>query len=272
MRLRKFIRGLWAPLLAIVVTSGIFLARDYLMPHGAPDWYGLKKETVFAIPIDLAELAVRLGSPVTFDRRGDVIWLDDFENGLNKWTLGTAFAHSEVYLSSAKAFRGTYACAIVTSDQLNGYTWITRSFQPAVVGQMGTEITYQIVDTEVDFDLGISHYTGSDEYGYRLKHDSSANKLYYLDSGSNWQEALANVYATTTPTGWNTMKLVVDFAAEEYVRAVFNDQGVPLAGHTCPHTTIGTEPGLGTVIRVHGDTSTTYQAYLDNVIITQNEP
>lgn len=258
--------------IALALIIAVVLTGVYIMPHGYPPWSGVKKQTVFSLPIDMGELAARLGSIVTFDRRGDVIWLEDFENGLNKWVEGTTFANAEVYLSAVSSFRGAYACAIVTSDQADGYTYLTRDFQPAVLGQVGVEITYQISDVEVDFDLGISHYTGSDEYAYRVKHDTSANKLYYYHRTAGWTEVLADVYGSTYPTAWNTMKLVVDLADEEYVRVVFNDQEASLKALTCPHTTIGADPGLNAIIRVHGDTDATYTAYLDNVILTQNEP
>jgi len=250
----------------IVVIVGLYMA------HGTPDWYGTGPTTTVHRVTDLGELAVRLGSPVIFDRRGNVVWMDSFEHGLNKWVLGDLFANAEVALSSIKAFVGTYACRIVTSDQVNGYTWIAREFQPIEVGQVGCELSYQIVDEEVDYWLSISHYTGTDEYAYRVWHDTSASKLYYSDETLGWTEVAAGVHATTSDTGWNTMKLVVDLESEEYVRVLFNDTGEVLDGKTCVHTTTGTDPGLGVAINAYGDTVSTYVTYVDKVIITQNEP
>jgi len=42
-------------------------------------WAGLKEDIL------LAELATRLGSIVTYDRKGEVIFCDDFEDGIDAW-------------------------------------------------------------------------------------------------------------------------------------------------------------------------------------------
>jgi len=53
--------------------------------HGTPDWgVTAGARTVYQMT-DLGELAVRLGSIVTHDRRGDVIFLEDFEEGMGRW-------------------------------------------------------------------------------------------------------------------------------------------------------------------------------------------
>ncbi|GAI56753.1 unnamed protein product, partial [marine sediment metagenome] len=55
------------------------------MAHGQPDFgmYQIAK-TIYRLA-DMGELAVRLGSIVTHDRRGDVIWMDNFDSGIAKW-------------------------------------------------------------------------------------------------------------------------------------------------------------------------------------------
>lgn len=242
------------------------------MAHGAPDWWGTEP-TATVHPIqDAGELAARLWSPVTFDRRGNVVFMDTFQDGLNKWHLGDLYENAEVHLSVVKALVGAYSARLITPDSDTLFVWIARDFQPTVESKIGAEYSYQIIDSEVDFVVGISHYTGSDEYSYNIKFDTSAGKLYYQASNGDWVEAETGLVAGTAPTCWNTMKLVVDLSAKEYVRAVFNDTTVPLAGLVCPHTTIGSEAALYSHVRGHGDVSQTYTAYVDRVIITQNEP
>ncbi|GAJ17988.1 unnamed protein product, partial [marine sediment metagenome] len=50
--------------------------------HGRPDWSPNEpKETTYAIP-DQGEASIRLGGISPFDRLGDVVWFDNFSNGL----------------------------------------------------------------------------------------------------------------------------------------------------------------------------------------------
>lgn len=256
----------------LVITLIVVWIGGYIMPHGYPPWSGVKKQTVFSLPIDMGELAARLGSPVTFDRRGDVIYADTFEHGLNKWYLGDVWENAEVYLSSAKALHGAYSCKMETSDAEGFQVWISRYFQPTVVGQVGVEVSYQLVDEQVDIELSIAHFTGTDEYAYHIKHDTSADTLYYQNATPEWVPVLTDAYATRSATGWNTIKLVVDLESEEFVRATFNDQGAPLSGYTSARTTIGTEAAIYIATQAWGDTDAVYPVYLDRIIVTQNEP
>ena len=68
------------------------------MAGETPDYGRLSAQaTVFPVT-DLGELAARLGSIVSHDRRGDVIWLDGFEDGLDKWQPTTSGSGAAVDL------------------------------------------------------------------------------------------------------------------------------------------------------------------------------
>ncbi|GAI90305.1 unnamed protein product, partial [marine sediment metagenome] len=87
------------------------------MPHGTPDW-GLvgPKDTVYGLD-DLGEHAVRLGTPHLWDRRGDVIWMSDFREGLGD--VGTFVgpgAGGSVVLHTEYARQGAY-CVQLTTDK-----------------------------------------------------------------------------------------------------------------------------------------------------------
>ena len=86
------------------------------MAHGTPDW-GVTAGAVTTYQVtDLGELAVRLGSPISHDRRGDVIWWDDFECTLNKWQTVANGAGSSVALSDARARNGRYSALLISGS------------------------------------------------------------------------------------------------------------------------------------------------------------
>jgi len=49
------------------------------MPRGHPDYGQAGPTSLIATVPDLGELAARLGSNNTWDRRGFILWYDDFE-------------------------------------------------------------------------------------------------------------------------------------------------------------------------------------------------
>ena len=67
------------------------------MAHGAPDWFGTTPQGMVHRVADLAELAARLGSPDVFDRRGNVLFMDSFENGQNNWSHGALVGVSNYF-------------------------------------------------------------------------------------------------------------------------------------------------------------------------------
>ena len=54
--------------------------RDY------PDFGITDTVQAKSIITDMGELAARLGAPNVFDRLGSIVWYDDFQYGLSRWT------------------------------------------------------------------------------------------------------------------------------------------------------------------------------------------
>ena len=79
------------------------------MAHGARD-FGIyaPKETIVTIE-DLGELAVRLGSPVNYDRKGDVVWVDGFEDGIDKWDIDLTLGRGSFTWESAHSRDGGFS-------------------------------------------------------------------------------------------------------------------------------------------------------------------
>ena len=57
------------------------------MIHTLPDYTTKYKLTKVFSSVDINELAARLGSIDTYDRRGNVLWWDDFNETVNKWLV-----------------------------------------------------------------------------------------------------------------------------------------------------------------------------------------
>ena len=83
------------------------------MAHGHPDYGGAAPlATVYTLQ-DLAELAARLGSIDVFDRRGNVLLLDDFESGIKKWLFGGTGSYSAGWICD-RAEHGGFCLSIQT--------------------------------------------------------------------------------------------------------------------------------------------------------------
>ncbi|MFH1593720.1 MAG: hypothetical protein ABID09_03365, partial [Candidatus Omnitrophota bacterium] len=82
------------------------------MAHTNPDYTSKGKLNTITASTDNAELAVRLGSVVTFDRRGNVIFIDDFEGATLFWTTGGAGVGNVEALTAAWGKSGSQSCEL----------------------------------------------------------------------------------------------------------------------------------------------------------------
>ncbi len=91
--------------------------------------------------ISLSETASRLGSIDTFDRRGQVLWMDDFEGGISKWTLSGDAGYT-IAASTDYAESGLVSCKMVTNAVLNNYAQIARMMPIPSLSKIGCEFSF----------------------------------------------------------------------------------------------------------------------------------
>ncbi len=241
------------------------------MPHGYPPWSGIKKQTVFSLPIDMAELAVRLGSIVTHDRRGDVMFLESFEHGLIRWDPGVGSANSKVYISSSEARHGAYSVALLAEATPGGSAQIALEIPYPALCSLGVE-THVYLPSDFDyFEITVYKYDGTRVHDGGLRYDQGATKLEYRDSSGNYQDLRTGVTLHGLTKVFTVFKLVADFDNDLYMRSLVNNYTdvmltVALRSDTDPST-----PRFRIVLELTGDASNESIAYVDAVIVTQNE-
>ena len=242
------------------------------MSHGHPD-YGIAapKKTTFALS-DMAELAARLGSIVTFDRRGDVVWWDNFEDNIAKWALTKSGTGADVALSTDTAIFGANSAKLTLGDAVGNITAITRYAAIPVTSKIAFEISFTTL-TKIDYvQLDIS--LNNREYKNRavIRYYPTTGVIKYLDENNTYQ-TLATIGETTHSTYvFHTMKLVIDLTSYTYTRFILDEQEFDMSTLLYYHPT-DTFPAMFTCQYAvsNGDTGNR-SVYAENAIITQNEP
>jgi len=239
--------------------------------HGYPD-YGTQGpiSTVHSVQ-DMGELAARLKSIDTFDRRGNVIWLDDFESGIQKWReLGAGFGADFVW-TTARSRNGSYSGKLITGVAI-GNSGHIEHYQPyPVLSKMGLEVSFAKGDNWDDFYIRFFLYDGAFLHEVQFHWESADNCLYYLPQAGAEIQLLPAVPLYVSDYMFNTFKVVADFVNNEYVRFIANERTFDLAG--IPHRLTGmiTIPFIACVITLYTNANASAIAYIDDVIITQNE-
>ncbi len=242
------------------------------MAHGAPDYgVGAPKATIYRLQ-DMAELAVRLGSIVSFDRRGDVIFLDDFEDGIVKW-VGAAFPLTGSVASDTTYARSGAKCVKMVTGAVSGalaqLTWYGA--YPAL-SKLGLELSWASQQELYNIDLNLYAYDGTKYLQGALSYDRPTYTLRYFDSTGAWVALAASLQTRELLPLWNTLKLVMDPVTGRYVRALFGATEYDMSALDLYSDASGFASHLIATAVLTAQEAVAKTAYLDDVIITQNEP
>ena len=231
-------------------------------------------EDVFGNPnyIGAGELAARLGSIKHFDKRGEVIFLDDFESATLKWTLlGSGTGHTEAR-STDYARSKDYSLKLVTGSENNSYAGMTHNHYYPVAGKLGCEFSFACGDTLFEIQFYISIYTGTEVFYVWGWYNSNTEDVIIINAvGSEVviiPESRIYVYAGV----FNTLKVVFDTTTTKYVRLLANDEEIDISEHGLYGAANLSAPHVTFTVLFYTRSATAKTAYIDDVIITQNEP
>lgn len=242
------------------------------MAHGAPDWGAFESLSTIYRVTDLGELAARLNVVNTYDRRGNVVWWDDFEDNINKWEISAPGAGAAVALSSDTARSGGKCAKLTAGTSVNTRCHIYRRLgSPLINTKLGFEFSYALENT-VLVELFFQSFTGESLVQGGFRYNQGTQLLQYYDQDGNWS-TLDDSLMIFPIISWLQCKLVVDTTGTaEYVRFLITDKSYDMSG-LYPRFTASTIGGyLGVRIAAIPVVETSYNMYVDDFIITQNEP
>jgi hypothetical protein len=257
---------------AIYLTNDVRAGRSKLLVFfvNAP---GPARLTYGGDPVSLAEQAARLGSISTFDRRGEVMFQDSFEDNLNRWVLSGAGAGYSAALSTNAARSGARSVKMITGATSGNSCVITRNLAYPALNQFGLEAH---ITSSVDLlkQLTLYFVAGATAYYASLRHDGANGKLQYLNTGGTYTDIVA--VAMAIDPSWNlfnSFKIVANPLTRKYVRAIVNDVSYDLSTVALRPVFFG---GLTTYmaaeITIGTQENASRFAYVDDAIVTSNEP
>lgn len=242
------------------------------MARDLPDWDALTAQATVHEVTDLGELAVRLGSIVTHDRRGDVIWLDEFECGLGKWKTLVDGSDGSIALDTNRSRNGETSVLLTcaTDGEHTAKIWHHNSL-PAV-SKVGVEASFMLGSPVAYVIFDFHTYDGDDHMRYRVWWDYAAETLSYQDSGGNTVVLASGVSLYWIEPIFHTAKLVCDMNADEFVRLILDATSYTMDGIEGERIGADTDLRITTEVRVIGRHGYNDTVYVDDVILTQNEP
>jgi len=220
----------------------------------------------------MAELAVRLDSIDEYDRRGDVVALDDFESPLLKWIGFNSPACTSV-LDSTVAKSGSQSVKFTTFAALARYAGLTRSFAVLGTARIGMEFSVCDVSAGMDIIFRLRYWDGVAGWEARIWYDNSTNSFYVEDTVAlNWVLIATLGAMRLGEQLFYPIKIVVDFTTHTYERFLYENTEYDLSTRIIP--ALGGVGGehLVASIQFPNDAGAVGTAWADDFILTQNEP
>ena len=221
---------------------------------------------------DMGELAARLGSVSVFDRRGEVLWYDNFSYGMGGFATGAFGTGSSVALSSIYTHRFPFSL-LLRSGSTSALTALIEKF----IGTFGSPR----FGIELGFAYGsnadyIQVLLGANQFGsaykgiLRIFADTGIIKV--LDENAVYRTVGTCFTFITDPPSFLNIKLVIDFELNKYIRLMVNSQSFDLTPYDIRND------GDASVGQVHiavynvGDNGQNSNMYVSYIIVTANEP
>ena len=240
--------------------------------YGLPDYGMYAALENMGNLVDYGELAVRLGSIASFNREGSVIFWDDFEKTPIKWVSDTQGAGTIVVLTDETALSGGQCVKMATAAAANALGRIHKAFPLYHVGKMGFEFVFNHEEKEADLEMSIVHLAGGDQYSAKIKLNLDTKVLTYIDEDSNWIVIASSVEIPKQTHLFQHFKVVIDTEKHEYVRVMLNREEYNIENNIIPSFSIGGDEYINFQISLINTDVLAQLIYIDNVIITRNEP
>ena len=242
------------------------------MPHGHPDYgIGAPSQTIYSI-LDVGELAARLGSPVTADRAGNVMWFDDFEGTIKRWAHYSYNNEGAFQHTTEAARSGAASAKLLSPTTIDKDTWIFCDRPLPIESKIGLELSYAMHLQIKYLFITLSFWSLDGNWRYQLRYDRYNKTMAYLKSGGGYKDLPGAPTHELLYHAWNTIKLVADWENKKYVRALLNSFSWDLKGINGDFTPGSFPPYLYIETRITNRAAGQHYIYLDDVILTQNEP
>ena len=218
-----------------------------------------------------SELAARLGSPSTYDWRGQVLYCNTFADGLVFARVRESGTGAEVVVDPTKAMFGGYSAKMTggstTPWLADIYYYVTYS--PSLV--MGIQSAFFCGQPNGDFQITIVRDNGVTVYTAVLEVDIANGDLNYWTTGGTWAK-LADVSLVSAAYAFYHVKMVVDFSTGKYVRALFGDVEYDMSALDCAGSASGGLKLQYCSVRVNSRAGNNDYFYTDHVLLTVDEP
>jgi len=219
-----------------------------------------------------AELAARLGSPVSYERSGQVQVMESFENGRQLWRELLSGVGAATELDPTTAKTGGYSLKLTGGSTLGRYAYAYMEKGLLPVGRMGLALSFAIPDWFESLTVILYQYTGTAYYFAGVRFNHAGGQIQMLNAAGGWTNMVAFTIFPRDKEFWNTMKVVADLTENTYGKLRWNASEYDWSAYPLRANVSAEAPRVRIEVYVTSDVGDNDVVYLDDIILTGSEP
>jgi hypothetical protein len=241
------------------------------MARGAPDYSNVKVGEYSIRLDDMGEMAARLGSPMIYDRGGEVILIDTFQYGLTGWNSEATGTNAAVTLNNAYWQTGGYSAKLMGGSDGTRRGSIYRNLALVNMDSIALEARALIHEDVETVEVDIILYDGTTRYWADLAYTVATDELKVYDENGAMQTISGTVSPNTQSYTFNFIKLVLDWENKRYHKVLFNGFKYDISEYDLKSDADATAPRVQIMVRAISTATKNGFIQVDNVIVTRGE-
>lgn len=246
--------------------------------HGRPDWVRVTtlqdiRDVFGNIPeVSMGELATRMGSISSFERRGEIVYMNDFEDSTLKWVTGGMGTPRSVERSIGGARNSNYSVKMITGPGVEDYVYMLHYLPLPTNTRLGFEFSFAPSSNMDRLYADLVIFDGSKQSYGEFEYLGHLNDLKVQIGPDSYVTLETNINLRQYDRLFSTVKLVVDYKTKKYVRLFLNNKEYDLSDYDMVIEDSIASPHLYFSIALENLNVGSCFVYIDDVIFTQNEP
>lgn len=236
-----------------------------------PDWGGYPVSGQSYPLKDLAEAVVRLGSPVIYDRRGAVAFMETFENGIGRWLSSGDVGYTPFTLTASFSQTGGFSGTIYPGPGVLDSAGI-EGFMPIPPPSLwGLSIMFSVSVAVFRLNLRMRYYDGTLFHDYVTSLLNLLSELYVSDDTG--ADKLVDTIGSllVNERAFHFYKMVIDTEARKILRLRIDERTFAVNQEVAPGMASAIRPYLSMQVWAYNRTGGVERVNIDNVILTYNE-
>jgi len=238
----------------------------------APDWYRFLPGSERHILGDLGEHAVRVGSPVVYDRRGEMVYANNGDTGLSGLMVFLAGTGAAVIPTAEFSLTSGYGLKFIAGSTDSNKAQIVKTNVAPEVSSMGLEVALALLTAWYQVQINLVVYSTDWVRVARVRIRDTEEDVAIKDSDGNYYSIIDTGELDDSWGVFHHLKLVVDFDTGKWDRIMFDEVETDISTYTLEASGASTFRAIQWDVGLYGREGYNDEMVVGRVVLTANEP